>query len=111
MALKLLPSLATKAPARANQLNQMFSGYVAILLWNQDQAPVALEPEPASRRVKRVHVPCSMRRSVRALARKLAKKHEMSVNALVECLIARDLRSSDPGLTILPARTLSRPRL
>ncbi len=109
--LKLLPALAKLAPARAAQLNLSFSGYVAALVWNQSQAPAPLQAEPASAREVRVHVRCSWRRGLRPLVRQIARDSGLSANAAVEALIARDLRSADLALTILPARGSRKPRL
>jgi hypothetical protein len=91
--LKLLPHLAQQATARAAQLNLPLSGYIAILIWNQTQSPAPLRAEPDSPTRVRVNVPCYMRRTVAPLARALSRSSHLSVNALAEALIARDLRA------------------
>ena len=109
--LKLLPEISRAAMARADQLNLPFSTYVGILVWNHGQAAVALQAEPDSRREKRIHVPCSWRGGLRKTARTLARQAGLTINAFVEALIARDLRSTETGLIILPSRGSARPRL
>jgi len=100
--LKLLPKIAEKVPARAAQLNLSVSGYIAILLWNQKQAPAVLAVEPDSPRMIRVNVGISWRKGLRVLTQQVAKDAGLSANALAEALIARDLRSGQTSLTILP---------
>lgn len=91
-------------PARAAQLNLTTSAYVAVLLWNQRQSPLRLQAEPDSARMTRVNLGISWRRGLRAMARQSAREAGLSVNALAEALIARDLRAGGAALTILPRR-------
>lgn len=91
-------------PTRAARLNLAVSAYVAILVWNQAQDPVALNAEPDSSQLARVNVPCYIRRSVAPLLRRIASVAKLSENAAAEALIARDQRSGKAALTILPAR-------
>lgn len=109
--LKLLPKIEEKVSPRATQLNLSVSGYIAILLWNQRQAPVRLHAEPDSPQMTRVDLGLSWRRGLRSIAAQLAKDSGLSVNALTEALIARDLRTADPVLVILPQRNSPKPRL
>ena len=99
--LKLRTDIATQAPRRAASLNLTFSAYVAILVWNQVQAPKPLEAEADSPRSVRVNVPCYLRREVAPLLRSVASSSKLSENAAAESLIARDLRTGGPSLTIL----------
>jgi hypothetical protein len=88
------------------------STYAALLIWNYVQAPARdLKAEPDSAQFARVHVPFTVRRKVWLLAMPLIASSKLSANAFVEALIARDLRSGEAGLTILPARGGARPRL
>ena len=109
--LRLLPALASASIARAGQLQQPYSAYIAILLSNQEQQPAALKAEPNSKRLGRVHVPCSWRGDLRTRAGRLARATGLSTNALIEALIARDLRSPESSLTIIPVRGSTKPRL
>ena len=109
--LRLLPGIAKNAPKRAEQLNLTLSGLVSVLVWNFAQAPVPLTAEPADAKESRVHVPCSWRGDLRPMVRQLAKSAGLNPNAFVETLLARELRSSSAGLTILPICGTSRPRL
>lgn len=109
--LRLLPAIARIAPQRAEQLRLKFSAYVAILLRNQEAQPVKLEAEPDSARLARVPVPCSWAAGLGELADELAESAGLTRNALVEALIARDLRSAEMGLRILPQRGVPKPRL
>lgn len=102
--LKVLPSIAEGASLRATQLNLPASMYVAILIWNQVQAPVPLSPEPDSAQVSRVNLGISWRRGLRPMVVKIARSSGLSANAVVEALIARDLRGAKAALTILPVR-------
>ncbi|MBI3885906.1 MAG: hypothetical protein HY302_09295 [Opitutae bacterium] len=98
-------------PARAAQLNQTISGYIGILVWNYTQMPFAISAEPDSPREVRVALSCYWRGHLRAGAQKTARAAGLSVNALAEALIARDLRSAEPALVILSARGRAKPRL
>lgn len=109
--LKLLPDIASRVPARVAQLNLTVSNYVAILIWNHTQAPRALEREPDSPQLARVAVPCYFRQAVAPALKRIASETGMSANAVAETLIAHDLRSEEIGLTILPARGRSKPKL
>jgi hypothetical protein len=100
--LRLLPRVAAQATERCARLDISFSSYVAILLWNQEQAPARLAAEPHARDLVRTHVPCSWRAGVRARAKRLATDTDLNVNALVEALIARDVRHGGGPLVILP---------
>jgi hypothetical protein len=106
-----LPLIAANISARIAQLNLTASGYVSILFWNQQQAPVRLQAEPDSPQMIRVNLGISWRKGLRSSARRLARESGLSVNALAEALIARDLRSPESPLVILPARGTTKPRL
>lgn len=106
-----MPAIASDAGKRAKQLNLPLSTYVTILLWNFAQAPVrGLQAEPASPQLARVHVPCTIRQSAWSLVRPLVPP-QLSANAFIESLIARDLRTGPAGLLILAARGSTRRRL
>jgi len=109
--LKLLPAIASQVQPRAAQLNLTISTYVAILVWNQVQAPAPIAPEPASPQLARVNVKCYMRRGVAPLLARIAKESRLSANAAAEALIARDLRAAEARLTIFPARGTTKPRV
>lgn len=109
--LRLLPEIAQNSPKRAAQLNLTLSGLVSVLVWNFAQSPIPLEAEPADAKESRVHVPCSWRGNLRPMVRQLAKAAGLNSNAFVEALLARELRSPSAGLTILPTRGTSKPRL
>jgi len=102
--LKLLTDIAQRVRPRAEQLNLNVSTYVAILIWNQAQSPRALTRESDSPVLARVNVPCNLRRAVAPLLKNIAGAAGMSENAIAEALIARDLRSEQASLTILPSR-------
>lgn len=104
--LRLLSSIARESAARAAELQLSYSAYVAILLRNQQAQPAKLSAEPDSTRLARVPVPCSWAKGVAELADELAERAGLSRNALVEALIARDLRSGEMGLRILPKRSV-----
>lgn len=108
--IRVLPNIAQDVPLRAAQLNLPASMYVAILIWNQVQAPVPLVVEPDSAQVSRVNLGISWRRGLRPLVAKIARAAGLSANAAVEALIARDLRAAESALTILPARGSKKPR-
>lgn len=109
--LKLLPDIAERIPARIEQVNLPFSAYVAVLIWNQAQAPQPIKQEEDSPHLARVNVPCSFRKTIAPLLARIAANADMSENAIAEALIARDLRSPENGLTILPARGRAKFRL
>jgi len=109
--LKLLPQIAVKTPLRAAQLNLTVSGYVAALVWNQAQAPSRLRREPDSKKFARQRVGCYLRRQVGSLAARLASAAGLSLKAFIEALIARDLRSPESNLTLLPRRGSTKSRL
>jgi hypothetical protein len=102
--LKLLPDIASRVSARAEQFNQGVSGYVGILIWNQVQAPSPLTAEPDSASMARVNVPCHFSRKVAPLLAQVAGASGLSENAAAEALIARDLRSGSNVLHILAKR-------
>lgn len=102
--LKLLPDLAKQVKPRADRLNLTVSNYVAVLIWNQHVAPVALSGVKDSARTVRVNVPCYFRRAIAPLLRRVASDADLSANAAAEALIERDLRKPDAPLTILPRR-------
>jgi len=109
--LKLLPDIASRVPARVAQLNLTVSTYVAVLIWNYAQAPWTIEREPDSTQLARVAVPCYFRQAVAPALKRIAAETKMSANAVAEALIAHDLRSAENGLTILPARGKTKPKL
>ncbi|WP_158305468.1 hypothetical protein [Opitutus terrae] len=58
-----------------------------------------------------MNLPCSWRRGMRAMLLRLARDAGLTPNALVEALLARELRSPEPTLTLLPRRGSVKPRL
>lgn len=109
--LKLLPKIAERAEKRVQQLNQTHAGYVGILLWNYAQAPTPIDAERDAPDMVRVNFGMYWRGNLQALLVKMAKDAGLSTNALAEALIARDLRSPDAHLAILPARGSVKARL
>lgn len=110
--LKLLPVIAAAARARAAQINLPLSTYISLVLWNYCQAPAwKIKAEPDSPRLNREHVPCTIRHTTWMLLAPLVKRSKLSANALIEAIIAQELRATGAGLTILPARGLAKVRL
>lgn len=98
--LRLRPAIAQAAQARSKQLRQTVSGYVAILVNNHEEAPVALEAQGADEKLARVNVGMSWRSDLRKRTARLAREAKLSINAFVEALIAADLLSPDQDLVI-----------
>lgn len=110
--LKLLPTIAAAARTRAKQLNLPLSTYITVLLWNYVQAPSRdIRVEPDSPQLARTHVPCTIRRSVWLLVKPQISASQLSANAFVEAVVARDLRSAEASLAILPERGSTKTRL
>lgn len=80
------------------------SSYVAVLIWNQSVAPVAITAVDEPKRTVRVAVPCYFRRAIAPIFKRIAKDAKLSENAMGEALIERDLRSPTAPLQILLRR-------
>ena len=75
-----------------------------MVISNYEQRPVPLAAEQAETKLARVNVAMSWRGDLRTRAKRLAKAAGLNVNAFVEALIAKELRSPELALTILTAR-------
>ncbi len=99
--LRLRPEIASATKTRSAQLHQPSSSYVAILIRNYEIDPFAIVAQRASKKLARVNVGMSWRGDLRRRTARLARAAGLNVNSFVEALIAAEISSPAPDLTIM----------